>query len=102
VVEMIEKCSAFISFLVVFFIFFGIHRNDCYDFHVWECNECHKHGLGYALCSGFCVNISDIENPCYVDLIEKCEDEIPHGCNLPENEYIDGWCIPFTEICWWF
>jgi len=88
--------------LLVLFLFLGIHRNDCYYYHVWECNRCHEMGLGYFLCSGFCGNSSDVGNPCYVDISEKCEDKIPHGCVLPENEYIDGWCIPFTEVCWWF
>lgn len=89
-----------IPIFLTLLIIFGIQRNDCYYFHVQECKDCHERNLGFAVCSGFCGNSTNIDNPCYVDLSEKCEDNIAHGCNLPENEYITGWCIPFTELCW--
>jgi len=81
------------------------HRHDCYDWHVYECEQCHKEGLGFLYCSGFCVNESETPMPakpydCYVALNESCEEEVPHGCVLPENEYIDGICLGITDICW--
>jgi len=87
--------------LLIIFIFFilGIHRVDCYDMHVVECNDCHKSGLGFLVCSGFCSNVTT-DSPCYIPLEKKCEDNIAHGCNVASNERINGWCIPLTNICW--
>jgi len=113
-----EKSSIIIpivSILIILIILSGIHRNDCYYFHVAECEDCHKQGGDFMVCSGFCIKpksdpIIQKDNntlmvdpsPCRVNLNESCKDNIAHGCNLPENEYVDGWCFPFTELCWWF
>jgi len=106
------KIPLIIGLLIPIFLLLGIHRNDCYDFHVWECEECHKQGGDFMVCSGFCIEpekeaiIQVDENrlwvdpsPCRVGLNESCKDNVAHGCNLPENEYIDGWCIPLTKWC---
>ena len=97
--KIIKHLFLIVGLLILILILLGIHRNDCYYFHVQECKNCHEQGLGFSVCSGFCFNSTDMGNYCHVDLTEKCESNIAHGCNLPENEYIDGWCVPFTEWC---
>ena len=94
-----SKILLFLTGLPILIVLLGIHRFDCYYFHVVECEDCHNQGLGFSVCSGWCHNSTDIANYCYVDLTENCKTNIAHGCNIASNERIDGWCIPFTEWC---
>lgn len=95
-----QEEDVLITLVILGIFLLGIHRHDCYYFHVLECEECHKRGLGFAICSGFCYN-STIDSDCFVKLEEDCKTNIPHGCNFIENEYIDGWCIPLTDWCYY-
>ena len=56
--------------------------NDCYQFHVDECNYCHNLNETYYLCSGFCGQPDNVSTWCETDLDKTCEENIPHGCNL--------------------
>jgi len=88
---------------IIFLGMLSIHRNDCYDMHLGECNFAHSNNMTYNHCSGFWTEPSDFdlsESGCLaVHPLEDCEEEVPHGCNLAENEYADGICIPFTNKC---
>ena len=67
---------------------------DFYDFHVWECEQCHAENLTFALCSGFCYSPqqSDLEDggcPA-IHPLEDCAKTVPHGsltgqrtCGMP-------------------
>lgn len=77
-----------------------INRNDCYEGHKLECEQAHELNKTYLYCSGFQVEptLEDMDTFCAIHPNESCLD-IPHGCVLQENEYIESICIRFTKLC---
>jgi len=69
------------------------HEIDCYDYHVWECEECHKDNLTFAVCSGFCYEDDGTDNNCMVTPRENCSKEIEHGSLTGQYEYRTGWSL---------
>lgn len=63
----------------------------CYEYHISECEECHKQNKTFALCSGFCIepkesqlydlpNGANLENVCAIHPLEDCNKSIPKEC----------------------
>ena len=71
-----------VTILVYGYVFYPWIESDCYDFHVWECNECHKLNKTFLYCSGWCIDERS-QGGCGINPEEKCEDAIPHGCVIP-------------------
>ena len=94
-----------LSIICVVLLFFLLlipfpKRNDCYDFHVEECLNAHKLNKTFLLCSGFFVepSDSDFDSGCAIHPLEDCYKEVPHGCNLVQNEYIVGVCFGLLNV----
>jgi len=77
-----SKTIFYILGIIVLICFFPLFRTyDFYDYHVWECEEAHKAGADWALCSGFWYepsNQTPIVNDCLIQLSENCKQEVPH------------------------
>jgi len=77
-------------------------EEDWHCYHVWECEECHKQDLGFAICSGFCFDGYSNPKGCVVNLNESCKEKISHGSNLGQKRLtfgIYGYLTTDTSIC---
>jgi hypothetical protein len=87
-------------FLIVLYLMVQVNRADCYEGHKLECEQAHELNKTYLYCSGFQVEstLEDMDTYCAIHPNESCLN-IPHGCVLQENEYIESICIKFTKLC---
>ena len=77
------------------------HEIDFYDFHVWECEQCHEQNKSFAVCSGICYEDQSIDNGCMVTLNEICSESIEHGSITGQYEYRSQWSILLEKYKKW-
>ena len=80
---------------ILLFVLFAMpieKESDFYDFHVWECKQCHSERKSFSVCSGFCFepDDKDLRNLCVVHITEQCETNIEHGSVLGQTYTVFG------------
>ena len=90
-----RKIIGSILLILFVFVFFIIPINkeiDFYEYHVWECEQAHKNGYSFAVCSGFWYDPEPwhIDDWGIVHPSENPRDNIMHGSNLGQTVEVYG------------
>jgi len=86
------KLAGMIVGLAVICLFLPLPMEaDCYNWHVYECEEAHSQNKTFLYCSGFLIepeqsHLDDKGCPA-IHPEENCTETVPHGCVIPHKEW---------------